>query len=198
MPAKLKFEKGHRFVGTRITYLSDADSIRSPNGKLVRVIRCLCDCGVEFDQRLNQLADARVKSCGCSFQSHNESGTPMYRLWVSMRQRVRSCPQYISKNIAVCSEWEIYENFKKWCNDNGFSQSLTLERKDNTLDYCPENCVFADRKTQAQNTSISKRWYIEGVWYNSKSDAARAHNVAESTIVYWCDVIICINIKSIS
>lgn len=82
------------------------------------------------------------------------SGTPTHRAWVNMRQRCLNtrCYQYTNyggRGITICNEWSIFENFLK---DMGFKkEGLSLERRNNSLGYCKENCYWATRSEQQQN-----------------------------------------------
>lgn len=53
---------------------------------------------------------------------------------------------YGAKGIKVCEEWHDRDNFRKWCNENGYTKGLRLNRIDSTKDYCPENCVLGNKK----------------------------------------------------
>ena len=39
---------------------------------------------------------------------------------------------YRDKGIKVCNEWLEYDNFYKWCIDNGFNKNLDLDIIDDT------------------------------------------------------------------
>jgi hypothetical protein len=77
-----------------------------------------------------------------------------YRIWKNMKARcyapVNSNLNYQLNNITVCDRWkDSYENFLAdmgTCTD-GYS----IDRIDNSGNYCPENCRWADSSTQTKN-----------------------------------------------
>ena len=78
-----------------------------------------------------------------------------YMVWASMLQRVtnpknRDYKNYGGRGITVSDEWLIYDNFLADMGEKPHV-NLTLERTDNGLGYCKENCVWATRTAQAKN-----------------------------------------------
>lgn len=83
----------------------------------------------------------------------------LYGVWSNMMRRCydvknKSYPRYGGRGITVCKEWHDIHIF---INDVGERPSgLSLERKNNNEGYCPENCIWADKKQQARNRCSTK------------------------------------------
>jgi hypothetical protein len=95
-------------------------------------------------------------------RTHGMSKTPEYKAWEHMRERCYKTnnPRYHSyggRGIKVCESWR--ESFVSFFNDMGFrpGPDFSLERIDNNGDYEPNNCCWATKKEQSQNT----RPYLE-------------------------------------
>lgn len=91
--------------------------------------------------------------------THGESKSRLYRLWASMIDRCRNHDRmkftnYYKYNIVCCPEWEKYDNFKEWAINNGYDESLSLDRRESTENYTPENCRWVGRDVQAYNKTI--------------------------------------------
>jgi hypothetical protein len=56
------------------------------------------------------------------------------------------------KHVTFCEEWKSFESFRDWALANGYESHLEIDRKDNTKGYGPENCRWATRAQQMQNT----------------------------------------------
>lgn len=78
-----------------------------------------------------------------------------YRTWKAMRWRCSSKNphrnRYYDRGITVCERWSSFDNFYE---DMGKRPEgdYSLDRKDNDKGYSPENCRWADRITQTNNT----------------------------------------------
>lgn len=127
-----------------------------------------CDCGNTCEKVASDVnKDAkmgRTPSCGCLHHKHRvEAGyrhgkcfDPLYHIWVGMKQRCRDknlkkyC-DYGGRGIKVCDRW--LNSFQNFYDDMfpTWKEGLTLDRIDVNGDYCPENCRWADMKTQQRN-----------------------------------------------
>lgn len=89
-------------------------------------------------------------------------GKRLYRIWVEMRRRCRAenrpaYANYGGRGIAVCAEWQDYEQFAQWALHNGYSDDLTIERKNVNAGYSPENCTWITRGEQARNRRNNRK-----------------------------------------
>lgn len=146
-------------------------------------------------------ADAirRMKSCGCirkengkdffhNFNiTHGESRTRIYTIWGNMINRTsnkknKDYKNYGGRGITVCEEWKNYLTFKKWALENGYSDTLTLDRIDNDKGYCTGNCRWADEETQNNNKQQSRKIEYKGK-IKSVEQWAKEYNINRSTLV---------------
>lgn len=86
---------------------------------------------------------------------HGESYTRLHSIWCGMKGRCLNNPRYI--HLTVCDEWQSYEAFREWAHANGYSETLEIDRKENSKGYCPDNCRWATRTQQMQNTGLRKQ-----------------------------------------
>lgn len=135
------------------------------NDSLQILWRCRCDCGKETITRGLTLRNGETKSCGCLFEEsrkagfhviHGGSKERLYNIWRAMRSRCNNpnnwkYSDYGGRGIRVCSEWNKYPVFRQWAMTHGYENSLSIDRIDVDGNYEPDNCRWADDKTQANN-----------------------------------------------
>lgn len=134
---------------------------------------CQCECGQEVLVLTHNLMNNEKKSCGCKTKAetsgtHGMHRSPTWISWSSMKQRCtkeyhKSYPYY--KDVPIVDEW--LDSFESFLRDMGERpEGMTLDRVDNSLGYCKENCRWATDSEQQQNRTpnyINKHKGLAGV-----------------------------------
>lgn len=150
--------------------------IRSNGGKRKRAL-FECSCGEIKDYDFTAITTGRTKLCWkCSHKkageltsTHNLIKHTLYRKWQDMKKRcynpkVDRYKNYGLLGIRVCDEWkDDFLNFYNWSIENGWEEGLTIERKDNDKNYCPENCKYITHLEQHYNKKNTVFVTINGV-----------------------------------
>lgn len=137
----------------------------APNGTR-KFAKCICDCG-NFAERVavGKLKAGHTTSCGCYKRertseihtTHGMKGTYIHNSWAAMKSRCYNendgkYYRYGARGITVCNEWRFdFMAFYNWSMANGYSEELTIDRRNNDIGYSPENCRWTDYTTQARN-----------------------------------------------
>lgn len=132
---------------------------------------CMCDCGNITYVLSQNLNSGHTKSCGCykKEKNHGLKGTRIYRIWLCMKTRCYNSNyehfnRYGGRGIEVCKEWKNdFLAFYKWSIENGYSENLSIDRKDVNKGYSPDNCRWITMSDQQSNTSRNRYIVINGV-----------------------------------
>lgn len=155
---------------------------RHPENDAKGQTRWKCLCKLEYGGCGNtkviigaDLRSGNTISCGCvgkenrrkSLFKHGLTDSHEHHIWVKMVQRCHNeknpaYPDYGGRGITVCERWK--ENFAAFYEDMGPRPSLehTVERKDSDGSYCKDNCHWATRLEQGNNTRRNVYYEFDG------------------------------------
>lgn len=151
-------------------------------------VSCSCGSGAKYT-RFDSLKSGAQVSCGCHRDAQNavaalthghgragSARSPIYHTWSDMVQRVTnpkvvaySC--YGGRGITMQDSWKVFVNFLADMGETWF-QGAELERLDSNGNYCKDNCTWATRTEQMQNTRRSYLLRYEGATWTVKSLSA--------------------------
>lgn len=131
---------------------------------------CLCDCGKSFVAFGNALREhlkvgCTVYSCGChrkTADNDTTSGSPynrLYRIWAGMLSRCNNPNRLKYKNYGargIKVEFANYKEFKKWSLASGYTDTMSIERKDVNGNYSVTNCCWIPLEDQKYNKTNIK------------------------------------------
>lgn len=139
---------------------------------------CECDCGRVVAVRGKDFRQGKTQSCGCARNEHTQrmgaanrvhghaSGARESATYYSWRAMIRRCTdprakdyaRYGARGVTVCRPWLAFAAFLKDMGER--PKGRTLDRKDGTLGYTPDNCQWATPKQQANNRRYSHPRYV--------------------------------------
>ena len=146
---------------------------------------CKCECGNTTIVLGGHLTSGHTKSCGCldrekkaTQQGLRVKYPRLYHIWSGMKSRCenpknKNYIRYGARGITICPEWHDLNIFIQWALNNGYDDNLSIDRIDVDKGYSPNNCRWADIKTQANNKRNVNKY---------------SYNGEEHTIPEWADM----------
>lgn len=143
---------------------------------------CLCNpdykgCGKTAIVPTDKLKNGSTQSCGCfrrefvkkAKTTHGMRRTTEYNIWCGIVARCYNekhdqYKDYGGRGITMCDAWR--ESFEAFYRDMGPRPSMdyTIDRKDNDKGYSKENCRWATKIEQQNNTRRSIFYEHDGVY----------------------------------
>lgn len=174
---KEKFDE--TYIGKKNNHLTVVNL--TTNADNHKSFTCRCDCGNYTVIKPTYWENGLIKSCGCLAESLKVEHTPeLDRLRVIRHGMYERCynpnstayKNYGGRGIKICDEWlESFDNFAEWALSHGYQNDLSIDRIDVNGNYEPDNCRWADAKTQANNVRPymrGRKYKIGGIEYTSR------------------------------
>lgn len=173
------------YIGKKFGYWTIIEPAKGNNKK---AYLCECRCGKIKKVYLDTLKLGTSKSCGCFHReemkkrqtTHGKTGQRIIHIYYDMKSRCydernNRFYDYGGRGIKMCDEWKNNSSaFVEWSIQNGYTDSLSIDRIDNDGDYEPDNCRWITLKEQAQNKRSCVMFTFFGMTKNLKQ---------------WCDCI---------
>lgn len=192
-----------------LTVIEKAEPIYASNGNIMPRWHCKCACGNEIDILASKMRRNGNMSCGCSAFNEEKQGELGKHLYDIYKQMIHRCygvkykdyKNYGGRGIKICQNWfdkvydyipsngrfkfsdARYHNFYVWGIEHGYMPGLTLDRIDNDGDYTPDNCRWANAKTQANNRRSNHHVEVDGLQY-TVSELSLEHSIPKATLLY--------------
>lgn len=151
-------------VGDKYGRLTIIELLKGKSGRSGKAV-CSCVCGKTTAVFKNNLKRGNTRSCGCLWEEEKKKGkhgaaiggkvTREYRSWVMMKNRCLNPKSsvygyYGGRGITIDNSW--IGSFKCFLKDMGERPiDHSLDRVDNSGNYCKENCKWSTRTEQARN-----------------------------------------------
>ena len=155
---------------------------KTPSNQAIWSFECTAPgCGKVVERPAYLARSGNTKSCGCvsgalkgaSHTTHGASNSGVYGSYKAMLSRCYNPDntmyhRYGGRGITVCDRWLGPHGPANFWADMGDKPSTkhSIERIDNDLGYSPENCRWATRKEQSDNTCRTKHVTAQGVTRN--------------------------------
>jgi hypothetical protein len=171
-----------KYVGKIVKGFNVLDSRRKGRDTEVQ-LKCLNCNSVFWKSRGFLKQKAKCPCCQGGRNYRNAKGythEKLYQRYRNILRRVKDPTRYYG--VTICEEWENdYLSFREWALNNGYDDSLTIDRIDNNKGYQPDNCRWATVKEQANNRRSNRLIEYENKRYTI-SEFADVINLPYTTV----------------
>ena len=149
---------------------------QAPDGHKLWRIRCK-ECGREFIRGSNLVKAPSKITYNCFHKRITGQDVKYDNHWKNLRimqiyykiitrcynKNNKDYCSYGAKGISVYQDWlDNPTHFEDWALANGYEDNLTIDREDETKDYCPDNCRWITLEENARWKSTTNRINVDG------------------------------------
>jgi hypothetical protein len=164
------------FVSGYLTVVERASNGKSGQTRWL----CECKCGARCIVAAQKIKSSIAKSCGKCWKKDHPSNlthghtrkngerrhaSAEYKVWCGMISRCHNpnhskYADYGGRGIFVCERWRAFEKF--YADMGKRPRGCSLERRDNSKGYSPENVDWVPSREQAMNKRNNHRLTLDG------------------------------------
>lgn len=111
----------------------------------------------------------QVKKRYVCIKTHGKSKTYTYKVWRSIvtrctNKKLKRYCDWGGRGVGICESWLFFENFLNDMGEVKKEDNLELDRINNNLGYCKENCRWTSPSVNSANRRRIKRELPRGVY----------------------------------
>ena len=167
-----------KYIGCVINDFEIMDSYNLKDYYMNTIYVCKCIfCGNIKHYSCSTILNNKAK-CFCKrkrkYRNGFDSKSRLYNIYRSIIKRTQNpnnkdYHRYGGRGISLCEEWNNdYSKFYDWSMNNGYNDTLTIDRINVNGNYEPNNCRWVDVKTQINNTRFNHRLTYNGETHTLK------------------------------
>ena len=149
---------------------------QAPDGHKLWRIRCK-ECGREFIRGSNLVKAPSKITYNCFHKRITGQDVKYDNHWKNLRimqiyykiitrcynKNNKDYCSYGAKGISVYQDWlDNPTHFEDWALANGYKDNLTIDRRDETKNYCPSNCRWITKEENSRWKSTTNRINVDG------------------------------------